>query len=243
MTLLYQFPISHYCEKARWALDHKDIKYQVKNLLPGPHIKQIKKIARSTEVPVLNTQGQCIQGSDNIIDYLDDKYPEKSLTPENDFLKKEAEDWETYANFNFGIPIRAIIYSHIIDQPEILISLWTRGGPWYGPLFYKLFFSKVQSAVREKMKLNDQYILESKKRIEVSFSELNKIVEGKTFLVGEHLSRADIAMASLLAPIVLPEKSYIRDYLPYPDGVLEYREAFTDEPLFKWVENMYQNHR
>ena len=39
---LYQFCISHYSEKVRWALDYKDIKYQPVNLLPGQHSRTIK---------------------------------------------------------------------------------------------------------------------------------------------------------------------------------------------------------
>lgn len=38
MLTLYQFPISHYCEKIRWALDFKQLKYNTVNLLPALHI-------------------------------------------------------------------------------------------------------------------------------------------------------------------------------------------------------------
>ena len=41
---LYQFCISHYCEKARWALDYKGINYQTVNLLPGQHVNTIRKL-------------------------------------------------------------------------------------------------------------------------------------------------------------------------------------------------------
>ena len=34
---LYQFPISHYCEKTRWHLDAKGLPYVTKNLVPGVH--------------------------------------------------------------------------------------------------------------------------------------------------------------------------------------------------------------
>ena len=49
--VLYQFPISHFCEKARWALDYKGLDYTTKNLLPGLHVKTTKKLAARSSVP------------------------------------------------------------------------------------------------------------------------------------------------------------------------------------------------
>lgn len=68
---LYQFPISHFCEKARWVLDYKGLAYQSKNLLPGFHIKSVKKVAAKSSVPILLIDGEAIQGSPEIIDYPD----------------------------------------------------------------------------------------------------------------------------------------------------------------------------
>lgn len=53
MIKLYQFAFSHFCEKARWALDYKSIPYTPVNLLPGLRIKPIRKLAPKTCMPVL----------------------------------------------------------------------------------------------------------------------------------------------------------------------------------------------
>ena len=37
MLKLYTFNISHFSEKARWALDYEGILYEERVLLPGPH--------------------------------------------------------------------------------------------------------------------------------------------------------------------------------------------------------------
>ncbi len=95
---LYQFTISHYCEKARWALDHKGLEYAVVNLLPGMHVKRVKKITSHSSVPVLAHGGQIIQGSADIISYLDQTFPENSLTPFDAEEKTQAEEWEGLAD-------------------------------------------------------------------------------------------------------------------------------------------------
>ena len=74
--ILYQFPISHYCEKVRWAMDHKGLEYKLKNLLPGLHLKTTRKMAKKSSVPILvdtNKQGlpEQIQNSHIILNYLD----------------------------------------------------------------------------------------------------------------------------------------------------------------------------
>lgn len=53
MLTLYQFPISHYCEKIRWALEYKRLPYTKIDLLPGSHVGVVKKIAPKSNVPVL----------------------------------------------------------------------------------------------------------------------------------------------------------------------------------------------
>ena len=78
MITLYQFPISHYCEKARWALDYKHVDHKVKNLLPGIHVKTTKKLAPRSSVPVLVHDNKAIQGSNHIISYLDEVH--KTIT-------------------------------------------------------------------------------------------------------------------------------------------------------------------
>ena len=38
MLRLYTFQVSHFAEKARWALDWKGVEYEERRLLPGPHL-------------------------------------------------------------------------------------------------------------------------------------------------------------------------------------------------------------
>lgn len=51
MMKLYQFTFSHYCEKARWALEYKGIAYQPVNLLPGSHLRTVQKLTPKERPP------------------------------------------------------------------------------------------------------------------------------------------------------------------------------------------------
>ncbi|MEE8298393.1 MAG: glutathione S-transferase N-terminal domain-containing protein, partial [Thermodesulfobacteriota bacterium] len=55
------FAISHYCEKARWALDHHGIEYEISHLPPGPHAFTAKKLgATATTLPILVAGDQVV---------------------------------------------------------------------------------------------------------------------------------------------------------------------------------------
>ena len=81
MFELYDFRFSHYSEKARWALDFKGVPYTPRHLLPGFHLRTTRKLAPRSCVPILKTDGAVIQDSTEIIDFLEQTFPDRSLTP------------------------------------------------------------------------------------------------------------------------------------------------------------------
>ena len=53
MRTLYQFPLSHYCEKARWLLDHKELDFVAQNLIPGVHRAFAQLKTGQNKLPIL----------------------------------------------------------------------------------------------------------------------------------------------------------------------------------------------
>lgn len=90
MITLYQFLISHYCEKVRWALEYKNIEYKKVNLLPGLHAKKAIKLTSNSSLPILVHDKTVMNESSKIISYLDQAFPNNSLTPSDQNLKQEA---------------------------------------------------------------------------------------------------------------------------------------------------------
>ena len=70
---------SHYCEKARWALDYKGIPFEPVAILPGLHMITVRRYAADTSVPVLLSEPLAVQGSSEIIDYLERQHPSLPL--------------------------------------------------------------------------------------------------------------------------------------------------------------------
>ena len=242
MTILYQFRISHYCEKARWALDYKKLPYTTRNLLVGLHIKQIRKIAPESSVPVLKIKDRYIQGSDKILDYLD-SIGDIIMTPPEADLARQAREWETSADRYFGVPIRCLLYNEILDKPHVLLPMWLDQGPFYGKLYYRFAYKQINKVVREKMQVNDRTATMSRKQIDRGIEKLHTALSRTDYLAAPYFTRADMSVCSLLAPILCPPQSGYHWHADMSVELSDYRQSLLATPAGKWVTAMYQKHR
>jgi glutathione S-transferase len=241
MLTLYQFPISHYCEKVRWALDYKGLDYQIINLLPGAHIKVIKLIAAKTEVPVLQHGEKIVQGSSEIITYLDTAFPEKPLTPSDPLLKQQTLEWETFVDENIGPHTRLYCYHFLLDRPDIVIPFLTHGQPWHKRLVFRLFYPKVRDTMRKFMHINDRTADISLKKLTRAIDKLATHLKTNPFLASDQFTRADLAAASLLAPFRMPDKYGIKWPEKLPDTLQQTVDLLSDKLC--WIDTLYQDYR
>ena len=78
---LWHVPISHYSEKARWALDFKRIPHTRRKLLAGTHPYATRVLTRGEHqtVPVLTIDGEGIGDSTAIIAERERGFPDGPL--------------------------------------------------------------------------------------------------------------------------------------------------------------------
>jgi len=240
MIKLYQFPISHYCEKIRWTLDFKCLEYKAINLLPGLHIKTTKQIARYSSVPVLTDGDVCIQNSSKIISYLDTKYPEHNLTPKEHKVRKDALEWERYVDVELGIHVRVCCYHILLEYPDIVIPFFTHKGPWYGKLVIKLSFNKLKTKMRQLMKINVSTFKHSKAKMGEAIDKIYNHLQHNEFLAGNKFTRADLAAASLLAPLVMPNGYGLNWPKKIPVELLKLQNEFKHK--ITWVNEIYNKY-
>ncbi|CCK75241.1 MAG: glutathione S-transferase family protein [Oleispira antarctica] len=223
--VLYQFPISHYCEKVRWAMDYKGLDYKLKNLLPGLHLRTTKKIAAKSYVPILIDDGEQIQNSHVILNYLDEKYPDKPLSPQDPTLFEKALEWEKYCDIEIGVHVRRFCYHYLLSEPKTVIPFFTQGGPWWSPLFFKLFFFKLEPIMRKVMSIDEAGANKSEIKIQQAIDTLYAEYEQREFLVGDQFGRADLTACALLAPLIMPQ-GYGLDW---PEVMPAKLQAFVDK--------------
>jgi len=241
MIKLYQFPISHYCEKIRWTLDYKNLDYKVINLLPGLHVKTTKKIAKYSSVPVLVDGDAVIQNSSKIITYLDNTYPENNLTPKDEKEQKQALEWEHYVDDELGKHVRVCLYHILLEHPDIVIPFFTHNGPWYGKLLIKLSYSTLKTRMRSLMNINEASAATSEEIMSQAINKLDEHLKQYKFLVPEQFTRADLAAAALLAPLRMPEKYGLNWPKQIPVALQEFLACYEEKTA--WVDNIYEQYR
>jgi len=245
MPRLYTFTISHYAEKARWALDYKRVAYDEHRLLPGPHIFVTKRLVPKTAVPVLVDGSRVVQGSSAIIDYAEERWPAEPLTPLDAGDREAALAFERQLDCDFGEALRRAFYADALDRPELVVPLFTQGGPWWGRLFYRVGFDFVARAIREMYGITEQTAQRDRERLVEQIERLDEILKGKQYLFGERFSRADLTLAALAAPMFDPPEHPTHWPAPslYPPRVAELRQRFVGTRLHAHVMRTYREHR
>ena len=241
---LYQFAISHYCEKVRWALDYKGLNYETVNLLPGQHVKTIRTLTGgASSVPVLDHDGHAVQGSAAILDYLDQTFPEHPLTPSDAEIREQALAWEQRLDDEAGPAIRCYSYHHLLQRPKIVVPMLAAGTPFYNRILLSLAFSRVDEAMRSWMKINEKTSEKSRQVMEELLTELAAIYKERPFLVGDRFTRADLTAAALFAPMFQPAQYPVPWPKParMPKDIRHWLDQW--QPQLQTLEKIYTEHR
>ena len=242
MITLYQMPVSHYCEKVRWALAYKRLPVRERNLLPGLHSRVMKKLTGQSSVPVIKDDRNIVFNSSDIITYLDEEYPRFFLTPEDAGLAQQALHWESWADQEIGPSVRVLVYKHLIDRPDVLMPMFAQRGPWYSKFYLNKAYPKIRESLIHRMKLDDADVeLVAMQTLTAAKEHLLTHITHHERLVAGGFSRADLAVAALLAPLFQPSKYGVIWPNNMPEGLREVSEQFAE--LRPWLEFTYQTYR
>ena len=93
---LYHIEISHYNEKARWALDYKHVAHVRKAPPPMLHVAWAFRLTRGATFPILKLNGHAVGDSTRIIELLEREYPEPPLYPADPAERQRALELEDH---------------------------------------------------------------------------------------------------------------------------------------------------
>jgi glutathione S-transferase len=245
--VLYVFAISHYCEKARWALDHLRIEYELRHLPPGAHVQATQQLgAAGSSLPLLVVDERVVQGSGAIIDWADAAAadPSRRLCAEPE-LEAECRALEQRLDDVAGVHVRRYYYSEaIVDHPDSVRPIFTRDLEAAERRSLDANWGLVRQLMMGAMDLGPEQREESRRIVEGELDWLDGLLaDGRRFLLGNRFCRADITAASLLAPLALPKEHPTYGMLEMPPRARADLAPWAERPSLVWVRRIYHEHR
>jgi glutathione S-transferase len=192
-------PLSHYCEKARWALDRAALPYKEE-----PHAPLFSRIAGGT-VPILVHGNDRLTDSSDILLHADKFRGGDFLYPRDAELRKEVEALEDRFDTELGPHTRRWAYAQMLPDTNQLRSLWSRGVPRFEGVAIRLIAPLTRPLVRKAYKISAEGAQRSLERVRSLFEDVgDRLGGGRRFLVADRFTAADLTFATLAAPMLLP---------------------------------------
>jgi glutathione S-transferase len=244
MIELIQFPSSHYNEKARWALDWKQLAHRRKNVLPGPHMLAVRRLTGQTGVPVVRFDDTVVYDSARIIDELERRCPEPPLYPADPAERVLALELQDHFDRDVGPQIRIALFSVMLGEGGYLCRLFSEGHSELVRALYRASFPLLKGPIRRGNRIRgEQSIADGFDATLAGFDFVAKEVGPSGYLVGDRFSVADLTAAALLAPAVQVEHPAMRKPEPMPDSIRAWLDRWANHPGAAWVGDMYARHR
>jgi glutathione S-transferase len=241
---LFQFPFSHYNEKARWALDWKGIAHRRIDLLPGPHAPRIARLTGKTTVPVLRIGERVIAGSAEIIDELERLQPEPALYPADSAQRERALALERHFDDEVGPRVRRALFTVLLREPAYLVRVFAGRRSAPVRIGYRALFPITKQVVGRSMSVFDRAAVDDAfAGTERALDLVAKQVGASGYLVGDRFGVADLTAASMLALLVRPEHPDMARPTPMPESLHEFLARWADHPAAHWALEQYRRHR
>ena len=203
---LVTIPFSHYCEKARWGLDHAGVAYVEAAYLPMLHLAGVKGAGGDHQVPLLATSEGLVSDSTDILRWCDARTaPERRLWPEDAALAAEVSAWEERFDAELGPNARRVAYGCVLGDAAYMRDMVARTlPPWQRGLFAVVRVPAV-AMIRRAYGIHPAGVARARARLDALFAEVSTcLADGRSWLVGDRFTAADLTFAALAGPVVFP---------------------------------------
>lgn len=197
--ILHQWEVSPYCGKVRRILAFKGLAFSTLEY-SGWKVQQAGKLSSVGKLPVLEYDGEMIQDSSVIAEFLEKKHPQPPLYPSSGMeahLAHVFEDWADESLYWYEVYLR-FMYPEAADKAFDIIQ---RGRPAYEK---KILLMAAMPLMKHKLREQglgryprEQVVQQFLGHV----AHIEGILSRQPWLVGEQCSIADIAVASQLAEV------------------------------------------
>jgi glutathione S-transferase len=226
---LVTIPISHYCEKARWALDRAGIAYREERHIQVVHRVCSRRAGGGGTVPVLVTDEGVFAQSADILAYAD-RHGAR-LYPDDPAPRAEVVALERDFDADLGPEGRRWMYFHMLARKDLGVAYNCTGVPAWERRAFPAALGVMSGYVRRLFAIGPSTGDDARRAVQGTFDAVaERLADGRRYLLGDAFTAADLAFAALAAPAICPPQYGVP--LPQPDelpplmaaGVRAFRE-------------------
>lgn len=241
---LITIPLSHYCERARWALDWSGVDYVEEPHLQIFHARPVRRAGGRRTVPVLVAGDEVFADSADIVAHADRLGPRR-LYPDDREERDSVVALERELADDFGVESRRLVYHWFLAHPKLILAYNNQGAPWFERLTLRIGFRAARGVIMRHLDINDATAATALTHVERTFDELAKRLEDTEYLAVGRFTAADLTFAAMAAPLVLPREYGVR--LPeideLPDDLATAVVRFRKHPAGQFALDLYRRYR
>jgi glutathione S-transferase len=241
--LLWHIPLSHFNEKARWALDYKGIAHR-RQVLGPDYLVRAWRATGQGKLPILFLDGRAISDSTRIIAALEERYKELPLYPREPALRRRALELEDDFDETLGPALRASIITPIFRQDrDLALRLLTTGMPEAAYRRLRSVARIFPAFYRFRHKISDRRLENDRVAVSAALDRIERERDGRAYLIDASFTVADLTAASLLSPLLQPPEIQYPLRVELPRDIQDYRSVLLRDPAAQWALDIYRQHR
>jgi glutathione S-transferase len=216
---LITIPISHYCEKARWALDWAGVKYQERAHLQVLHWIPVTRAGGKKTAPVLVWGDRVLAESSDIVEAASAKSPpDRRLFPDDAGAAAEVRALEGDFDAHLGPEGRRWMYNALRGRRDIAVAYGCTGVPAWQRRALPFAYPVAARIIDRYLDVTPATAARSEAEVRAVFDTVaERLSDGRSYLCGERFSAADLTFASLAAPMLMPSEYGVP--LPQPEDL------------------------
>ena len=244
MLRLITIPISHYCEKARWALERAGIPYREERHVQGIHRIAARRAGGGQTTPVLVTPEVTLGESEDILRWVDERLaPERRLFPVEPEERAEVERLSRRFDERLGPAGRRFMYMKVLPYRDMTLEVNNQGVARWEDRALRLGWPLATRYLAKALDMRPGVEVEDEAVVWEDLDFVGELLaDGRRHLCGDRFTAADLTFAALSAAVVAPPVYGVD--LPQPDGLPPELRDFVlrvrDHPAGRYALALYE---
>jgi len=215
--VLITIPISHFCEKARWALERAGLDYTERAHLQLIHWIAVRRAGGGRTAPVLVTDGRVLPDSAEIVAHADAQAPApRKLYPTDPAARAEVRELEADFDTRLGPQGRLWMYDRLRGHKDVAVAYGCTGVPAWERRVFPYVYPAAMKMIDRYLGISPAAAESAEDEVRATFDEVGtRLADGRPYLCGDEFTAADLTFAALSAAVLMPPGYGVP--LPQPD--------------------------